>query len=308
MRAAGAPVCARKVLSPGILLDNREAYDTALWPSLETRLGLSAAPQIAAVATGGPADRAGLREGDTLLAIDGHPSQSLVRSAQDLPLLADHLLDYLETLASDHDPVLTIARGTARIEVPLHRQAICLGRVSLESRDGFGAHSDSSRVAIRTGTLQYLANDDELAVLLGHELGHVLTDDPAPSSLSERRRLERRADLDGAALAKCAGFDPVSGAAFWRRLRKRPFGWLSIDVTHGSLEDRAERIEAFAATVTCPLGPAMLDRIARQADATTAHRSRREPPGAPGSVKQALRSSQALPPATQAASKAAHSR
>jgi len=79
-------------------------------------------------------------------------------------------------------------------------------------------------IVVTTGMLNFLKNDSEVAVVMGHELAHIVK---GHFSTSYRegywqpyfsQDLEREADRWGLELAHRAGFNPEVGVAIWERM------------------------------------------------------------------------------------------
>ena len=80
-------------------------------------------------------------------------------------------------------------------------------------------------VVITMGMYQHLCNEDELASLLAHEVGHILISKRTGwprNTLEECREEEYQADLLAVELAEKAGYDPTAfGQLHWRTMGYR---------------------------------------------------------------------------------------
>ena len=136
--------------------------------------------------------------------------------------------------------------------------------VQLDPSDELNARADGKRLFITTAMAGFTATDDELALILGHELAHHVLGHRGWHEAETRGRetqtvpalsgtaggTERQADRVGLYLAARAGFDPAIAPAFWRRFaafnwRVRYPGW-----NHPSAEARARDLERVNAEIT----------------------------------------------------------
>ncbi len=210
-------------------------------------------PQVVSVAPDSPAARAGIQIGDNIAAIDGVPIAKIKANTPDPALLSDALLDQFSKVPEGHTISISVIRGTGTRDLKVTAQRVCAGKAIVETTGGLDLQSDARNVAIGTDTIAGMHNDDELALLLGHEYGHVIDHHRDLHNVTAIRQQEEQADLLGMALAKCAGYDVGRGLQFWVRFRERPFGWIFSDPTHGSVKDRIARMRAALPAVQCPL-------------------------------------------------------
>lgn len=81
------------------------------------------------------------------------------------------------------------------------------------------AYTDGSTIVIFTGLIEKMNSKDEVAVVLGHELAHVLLnhvgDDNVPTVIKEAQ-----ADKYGAFLALRAGYDVCQGRVIFKKFLK----------------------------------------------------------------------------------------
>lgn len=201
---------------------------------------------ILGVAPDGPAVRAGLRPGDYLEAIGA----KTIVTHEDLLDLGDAVVAGPVTVS--------VVRGETRLEVRVEVEPLpAKVRFAVEENDAVDAYATPGTITVTTGMLRFLHSDDELAIVLGHELAHItkrhalgrvalkvppllvgiLAGIVAPgsqrlvSSFVERavanmirvavtkvdRDIEREADIYGLVYAHRAGFDPRAGNAVWER-------------------------------------------------------------------------------------------
>jgi hypothetical protein len=249
-------VCTNRLAPIGAEFDYIGAYTARDRPFIRQVLRLGDAPQIASVVPGSAADKAGLRPADEIVAIDRRGWRDLAAGATDPDLLADDIQALTAALPAQRQLILTVKREGRDVDVPVARRSRCGARFLLKTGEGLRAYSDTANVAISEALVEFARNDDELALVLGHELAHVLYQDKRDMGVPARRAAEARADLTGAAIARCAGFDIARGVGILTRLGKRDWMPLFNAPTHGSMKSRVERIRAAvlsAPPTSCPL-------------------------------------------------------
>lgn len=75
-----------------------------------------------------------------------------------------------------------------------------------------GAYAQNGNVTVCYETLSNVRNDDEIARVLGHELGHIANGD-----MSSSKGNEYRADASAAVYMRAAGYNVCRGAALIKR-------------------------------------------------------------------------------------------
>ncbi len=245
---ANAPLCRRTQSAIGLMLTDAGLYEE---PAL-ARAGLGIAGDIAveAAAIGSPAEAAGLRAGDEVLAIGGEKvaaaDRKTARNGQRLDALHDRI-DML--LARNGSVSLTIARsGSPAREVTISGEPACRSRFALQ-RWGTSASADGLRVQIAVQLMAEHASDDEAATMIAHELAHNVLAHPQANEQAGRnyivmRRNEREADRMAPWLMANAGYDPAAGPRFMASWGKRHSGGITRAPTHDSYRDRVEAIAA----------------------------------------------------------------
>jgi len=256
---AGAPLCPERFPLTGLLFHHLAEYEPRDRPLMVRRYGLDRGPGALAVIAGTPAARAGLVAGDTLLAVNGRPLPSgtsvLAESKREKwRRLADEAEDELETALRQGPADLLVLRDGRELSLRLGSLPACLGRVRLARSSQVNAFATGRSVVMTLAMLNFLRSDDELAVVLGHELAHNIFHHRAmrseegilrglglkPSAVWKR---EEAADRFGLRLMAAAGYDLDAAIPFWRRYLGKYDWFPQLFRSHPSLGAR-ERIAA----------------------------------------------------------------
>jgi Zn-dependent protease with chaperone function len=175
LSVANRPLCGH-VLAPqlGFVLHGIEQYAPADREQAARSLGLGSQVGVMAVVTGSPAQRAGLGAGDQLLSVNGHelggvapgvvPTRSRVEQTQQM---------IEEEMRAGHVMLRVRAGGIVRV-VQFDAESGCATNVELVPGDAVNAWADGTHVMVSDGLLARCATDDDLALVIGHEMAHNL--------------------------------------------------------------------------------------------------------------------------------------
>jgi hypothetical protein len=264
LSAANADLCPAVRNSAGWLLHAAGQYSPELRPYAVARFGLDGdLPGLLAVPEGSAAALAGLRQGDLILGVDG---ETLTRGSDRRAAAFEGLEANIQRLdlALARGPVhLVVRRGGENRAVPLAPRRACGYDVQLDPSDDLNARADGKRLFITTAMAGFAATDDELAIVLGHELAHHVLGHRAWHEAETRGRetqtvpalsgapggRERQADRVGLYLVARAGFDSSVAPAFWRRFGDFDWTVRYPQWGHPSAEARARALEAVQAEI-----------------------------------------------------------
>lgn len=243
LRSAAGLSCRSQDIASGIKLDYIGAYAPEHRDIVRRSTGLGEEAQIVAVAPASPAAQAGLLPGDEIIAVSGTSFADMAAKSRNPGLLPDEVENLLARTAEGHEIVLDVRRNGVPHTFRFRGRRLCAARFYLKTDEGMSAYGDERNVAIGRKFLDFARNDDELAILAGHELAHIVAQDDATNNLRTRRAMEDRADLLGADLARCAGYDMSKGLELWRRVDERDWlKWLRAP-SHRRASERIRRIE-----------------------------------------------------------------
>lgn len=213
-----------------------------------------------------PAAAAGMRAGAKLLSADGHPlSGTLAKDASEIIQKLDRRKE---------GPLhLVVQQGMDILEMDLYPVPACSYPVILIRSDLVNAYADGKQIVVTTGMLNFIENEAELALVLGHEIAHnalqhsdhlrleglldalvgAHTGQPVDLSgpaarFTFSKEFEVEADYVGLYIAARAGSDLSTAGKFWQRLGRSPErpGAPSFAATHPS---SPERLLAFTRTL-----------------------------------------------------------
>jgi len=247
--------------SLGVSLHHESQYEPAYREAAQATFGLdSPYPSILTVAEGSPASAAGLKPNDTLRAVNGAdladkgPGQTSAASydAVSAAMVA------LEALPEHRAAILSIARGGQRLEVSVTPQNVCRSRVELAPGDAINANANGLVAQISGRLVDWVESDDELALVIAHEMAHNLLDHPKrlneKSALSDlatslglagkaQRQMELEADRVGIVMAAGAGYNYKIAPDFWAKLNSNSPLASFLATTHPTTPTRRENAQ-----------------------------------------------------------------
>tara|TARA_R110000787_G_scaffold111988_2_gene220898 strand:+ start:786 stop:1802 length:1017 start_codon:yes stop_codon:yes gene_type:complete len=264
LTTANVELCASRRDVAGWSLHAANQYSDGLRPVAEARFGLDGdRPGVLAVADDSPAAKAGLAAGDLLIRVNG---EELDRGDDSGSPSHDGLAANVARLdlALAAGPVtLEVRRGDASRTVTLQPALACSSFFQVDPSDEYNARADGKGVFISSTMAAYAAHDDDLAMILGHELAHnVLQHHPSPEPLGEPDPVpetalprgnhwtqERDADRVGLYLVARAGFDATRAPGFLRRFGADNWRVRYAQIGHASAEARARALEETNAVI-----------------------------------------------------------
>jgi len=225
---------------------------------------------IYAIADGSPAAEAGLRVDDRITQING---QSLA-GAHDAAISA--IEDAMQSGAAVQ---LSIKRDAQAFNTTITPISVCGFPVQLINDQAVNAFADGERVMISKGMVRFVDSEDELALVIGHELAHnseahqdskmgnaivgaifdgiaagfgVNTGGLFSNALANANSqdFESEADYVGAYFAARAGYDVSNAAGLWRRMAaSNPEAIHLAGTTHPSTAKRFLALEEASAEI-----------------------------------------------------------
>ncbi|NOT40287.1 MAG: M48 family metalloprotease [Alphaproteobacteria bacterium] len=269
LRKAAASDCAeRKQTKPDIGL---VVWSLANFQNTEDRarltgdFGLTNAVTVALAVEGAPAASAGVKNGAIITHVNG---EALGEGKG----ATERYIARATTAAKQGAVRLKFKDGG---EATITPETVCEFPTLLVRSDDSNAAADGTVLAITTGLLQLTESDDEVALILGHELAHnvlrhlelVKTAKPAPGTLLDAFaksaigtavaatinrpfsvQYEKDADRAGLTFMARAGYNIDAAPAFWKRLNETTKA-KSVAATHPTGPERQRAIEAAVAEI-----------------------------------------------------------
>ncbi|NNM75616.1 M48 family metalloprotease [Sphingomonas sp. ID1715] len=259
-RLARGGLCRQVLSSPGWVLQDAAQYSPGLREAARTILGLGEWPSIVALVPGSAATRSGLQPGDEIVAVNGTPVPAKARGYARV----EQVEQLVEDALSKGIAQLQVRRAGKQIDVGVAPEPGCRSRFQLLTGRGLNAKADGRYVQVTGELVAFVKSDDELALVIAHELAHNILGhrerlDAAGVSrglfvgLGKNRMRIRETELEADRLALYlmarAGYDIAVAPAFWERFGHSSVPGFLSDGTHPGARERARRAEAEIARI-----------------------------------------------------------
>jgi hypothetical protein len=170
MRGA-APLCGEKIVSEmGFRINGKDSVQRRFKDKDWRKAALSAYgigdyAVVMIVGRNTPAMRAGMAPGDFVVGVEG----KLAPTGDDA---TGKLVDLMRKGASDGRLDLEIERGGRRFSVSISGEPACDYSLHIQHEQDLNAFADGERIFVTTRMIEFARTDDQLAVVVGHELAH----------------------------------------------------------------------------------------------------------------------------------------
>ena len=168
-------------------------------------LKLNEYPTAVYVLKNSPAYLAGLREGDVILSINGY---ELTPNKDSIKFLTKYIKKN-----KDKNITLHVRRENKELNITIKPAKICDYNVNLVFNDQVNAFADGKNITVFLGLLRFLQTDEELALVLGHELAHNVM-----GHITKQKANTLAGAIIGAVLSSLSGVDVTNTFAQAGRL------------------------------------------------------------------------------------------
>lgn len=164
-----APLCDNKKPGLGITAANLFSFSEEMRAAAKKFYGIDKQLQILLLARNSSAEKAGLKNGDRILSVNGTP----VPADKNALTTFKEQVKSLDKTATYPVPVtLRIRRNNTERLVRIQAEAACDYGYGLASDDSINAFADGNNVFVTTGMMRFIESDNDLALVVSHELAH----------------------------------------------------------------------------------------------------------------------------------------
>lgn len=164
---AGLPLCEdRKTWSLGFNAINKYVFPDDMHDTAVASYGATEVLQVIFVNDSSPAKLAGLQKGDLLIEINGHNAPVGKDAVSELRKLIK------EESKDGNDLSIKVRRNSINQIVNITPEETCDYPLVIIDDPSVNAFADGNIIAINQGMMDFARSDDELALVIGHELAH----------------------------------------------------------------------------------------------------------------------------------------
>jgi hypothetical protein len=163
----GTDLCGEKIAPYfGIKTWNEDSFQHDWKRVAQDKFGLTGQIQVSNVATGSPADLAGIKEGDVVQSVNGW----LAPYGKDGPV---KFSEKIKELGKAGIPVNFIIRTNGEEKkIAILPTKACDFSVMLSPDDIKNAYADGKNIVVQKGMMDFFKSDEEVALVVSHELAH----------------------------------------------------------------------------------------------------------------------------------------
>jgi membrane-associated protease RseP (regulator of RpoE activity) len=152
-------LCPRKAANLGAEFSTKPKGDLGV--AMQHLYGVGDEPTVLFLLDGGPAQVAGLRARDRLVSVHGIPVKDTKAIAQKL-----------RAAPLDAPVPVVVRRGSQTLTYAVNAVAACDYPITLDQQQVVNAFADGERIVVTRGMMAFARSDEELALVIGHEMAH----------------------------------------------------------------------------------------------------------------------------------------
>jgi PDZ domain-containing protein/peptidase M48-like protein len=174
---ANAELCAERAPLTGLVLQSAQQFSPEVRAKAAAAFHIDARPSVEAVAAGSPAAAAGLRIGDTVLAVNGQPLPGAAGdgdagAASYAPV--ERANRAISQALAGGDAHLAVLRDGQTLTIALNSQPGCAYDAEVIPDSRLRASADGRHVFVTSALVSFARSDEALALILAHEYAHDL--------------------------------------------------------------------------------------------------------------------------------------
>ena len=298
---AALPLCGPGATTTrsGVRFANVHTFSKEYQPAARA-MGFGDTLVVVGITRGSAAERTNLRIGDRIVSVGAtvvNPGRKAQQQAADaftrarnleapLSLMVRRGSLTLSTSAATGSTPMDVAGASEKTSVTIPADTVCNYTLTATKSDVLNAWADGRSVFVTTAMMRFAADDDELAIVLSHEISHnamkhmdaksrnagigalfgaildiaaasqgVNTQGQFTKDLAEAgaqvfsQDFEREADYVGMYVLARAGRPYTSAADFWRRMGQETPGSIKFASSHPTTAERYLRLERAATEI-----------------------------------------------------------
>jgi beta-barrel assembly-enhancing protease len=166
--SSGTDFCEEKTRQAiGIRWANYLMLDGEMREAASSLIGSGKQLSIIHVIPNSPAHHSGLQEGDILIAANGMPAPTGEKATTKFTEILSE-----ELKKSEGGLSLTVLRHGETKAFNIEPTTVCDFDLALERDETINAYADGEKIAVTYGMMRFASKDEELALVISHELGH----------------------------------------------------------------------------------------------------------------------------------------
>lgn len=176
--AGAASMCENKTrFVSGIQVANIYLFHKDMRPAAKRLYGMDDHPGVLYVSRNSPAEKAGLQIGDLILSVNGKPVSTGETAVTDFDAI------FNEVSRHSNNVKIRVRRKGKNLTFVLQPEKACDYGYGVVNHDMVNAFADGRNVFVTIGMMRFVDDDNELALVVSHELAHNVMD-----HVSKKRR------------------------------------------------------------------------------------------------------------------------